>query len=103
MNKWNIIVLVLILGFISNLCVWYFVWLFGTIIWQNARNVRIALLLPFFYELLISYYFFLGVEWAIKTCWFSIASVAILAFVLVWRKEFMRLSRKFNKKCLVKG
>ncbi len=40
MQKWNIILLVFILGYISNLCVWYFVWLFATAMWQNAKKYK---------------------------------------------------------------
>jgi len=102
MNKWNIIIFILILCYISNLCLWYFVWFFGTVIWQNSRNVRVVIYLPFIYELLISYYFYLGVEWAAKSCWFSIVSVAVMVFILSWRKDIKRFSGEFYKTFLVK-
>lgn len=78
MKKWNIILLVFILGYISNLCVWYFVWLFATVAWQSAKNVRIVMYLPFIYELLVSKYFFLGGEWASKSYGFSIVAIIFL-------------------------
>lgn len=98
MNKWNSVVLILILVYISNLCIWYFAWLFGTVIWQKARNIRIILYLPFIYEMLISYYFFLGGEFAIKSCWFSLGSVVILSLILVLRKKVKRLGKAQDKK-----
>ena len=75
MNKWNVLILTFILVYITNLCVWYFVWLFTAVIWQNKTYTKITLFLPFIYELLISKYFFLGGEWASETYWFSIVAI----------------------------
>lgn len=93
MNEWNVIVLLFILIYISNLCVWYFVWLFTAIGWQNARNTRIALYLPLIYELLISYYFYLGVENASKTYCFSLISILVLLIIL-FAKSGLKIENK---------
>lgn len=92
-NNWNGIVLIFILLYISNLCVWYFVWLFATIVWQNSKNTRIALYLPFIYELLISYYFYLGDEKAIKTYGFALISI-ICIIILLFIKGDLKLENK---------
>lgn len=75
MKKWNVLILMFILLYITNLCVWYFVWLFTAVIWQNRAFTQTTLYLPFIYELLVSKYFFLGGELASETYWFSIVAI----------------------------
>ena len=97
MSDWNVIVLLFIVAYISNLCVWYFVWLFAAVAWQNSRNARIAMYLPLIYEMLISYYFYLGVENASKTYCFSFISILILLIILFAKGEFKIESKKIKK------
>lgn len=99
MTKWNILVLVFILLYISNLCVWYFVWLFATVIWQNKTYIRVTLFLPFIYELLISKYFFLGGEWASESYLFSITAI-ICTVLIVNLDRIKKLSFLKNFKLL---
>lgn len=106
-KNYNTIILIFILIFISNLCSWYFVWLFGTIMWQKKRNIKLAIYLPLIYELLVSYYFVLKSDLAIKSYWFSIASIAIF-YTLGCLRESFRLkhseTKQLNayKKCNIK-
>lgn len=86
MKSWNMLLLVFILAFISNLCVWYFVWLFATVMWQNSKNIRVVMYLPFIYELLISKYFFLGGEWASETYGFSMVAIVVLLIIINFNK-----------------
>ena len=97
MSDWNVIVLLFIVAYISNLCVWYFVWLFAAVAWQNSRNARIAMYLPLIYEMLISYYFYLGIENASKTYCFSFISILILLIILFAKGEFKIESKKIKK------
>jgi len=101
MSKWNAIVLVLILVYITNLCVWYFVWLFGTVVWQKSRNIRIAMYLPLIYELLVSYYFFIESEFVLKSYWFSATSIVVLLSIFGGRKLYKVLSH-YEKKLIGK-
>ena len=95
-NNWNVIVLLFIFAYISNLCVWYFMWLFTAICWQNSTNMRIALYLPLIYEVLISYYFYLEVENASKTYGFAFISIVTLLIILFAKGELKIENKKIK-------
>lgn len=97
MQKWDIILLIFILGYISNLCVWYFVWLFATAMWQNAKNIRAILYVPLLYELLVSKYFFLGVEWVKMSYGFAIVTIIFLLIILnIDKIKKLKIVKKLN-------
>jgi len=103
MNSWNTILLIFILVYISNLCVWYFVWLFATAMWQKSENVKIIMYLPLIYEILISYYFYLGEELAIKTYMFSIISmIAVLGIISFEKNRTIEKEKRHSKNIYLK-
>ena len=66
--------------------------------WQNTKNTRIVMYLPFIYEMLVSRYFFLGVEWVMKSYAFS--TIAILFVILITNIDKIKLLKNMNKKLI---
>ena len=84
------ILLFFILIFITNLCSWYFIWLFSIMMFQDKNNIKILLNMPLIYEICVSNYFFLGAEIAKKSVWYALVTIIVITSSMLINKKMKK-------------